>query len=34
MKAHAYVHRCVDQIYLQEFGVVKDMFKQNMKIKK
>ena len=34
MKAHAFVHRWVDQIKLKEFGVVKNMFKQNMKIKK
>jgi len=31
MKAHAYVHGWVDQIQLKEFGVVKNMFKQNKK---
>ena len=34
VKAHAYVHRWVDQIQLKKFGMVKNMFKQNMKIKK
>ena len=34
VKVLAYVHRWVGQIYLKDFGVVRNMFKQNMKIKK
>jgi len=32
MKAHAYIQVYVDQVKLKEFGVVKNMFSQNMKM--
>jgi len=34
VQAQAGVHRWVDQILLKEFGVVNNMFKQNMKLNK
>jgi len=34
MKAHAYVYRWVDRNWLKEFGVVKNMFEQNIEMKK
>jgi len=34
MKAHAYVHKRVDQIQLRKFCVTENMFKQNIKVRK